>query len=70
MHSNTSCLAASAHTQDIDAFVTGAMETLSSRPESIDEVGEANVKHGELQETKPNVITYPVYSVFLSFEGI
>ncbi|XP_064157010.1 dynein cytoplasmic 2 heavy chain 1 isoform X2 [Anguilla rostrata] len=45
-----------AHTQDIDTFVTGAMETLSTRPESIDEIGEANIKHGELQERKPNVL--------------
>ncbi|KAI1893942.1 hypothetical protein AGOR_G00128840 [Albula goreensis] len=45
-----------AHTQDIDTFVTEAMETLSTRPESIDEIGEANIKHGELQAKKPNIL--------------
>ncbi|KAJ8280434.1 hypothetical protein GJAV_G00054510 [Gymnothorax javanicus] len=45
-----------AHIQDIDTFVAGAMETLSTRPESIDEIGEANIKHGELLERKPSIL--------------
>ena len=43
------------HTQNIEAFVAQAMETLSVRPESIEEIGEANVKHGQLQAKKPEV---------------
>lgn len=39
----------------IDSFVSGAMETLSLRPESIDEIGEANTKHSQLQTQKPEV---------------
>ncbi|KAG7470921.1 hypothetical protein MATL_G00119020 [Megalops atlanticus] len=45
-----------AHTQDIDTFLNQAMETLSTRPESIDEIGEANIKHGELQTKKPDIL--------------
>uniref|UniRef100_A0AAR2JK60 Cytoplasmic dynein 2 heavy chain 1 n=1 Tax=Pygocentrus nattereri TaxID=42514 RepID=A0AAR2JK60_PYGNA len=44
------------HTQAIDSFVTSAMETLSTRPESIDEIGEANGKHSQLQAKKPEVV--------------
>ncbi|XP_028817493.1 cytoplasmic dynein 2 heavy chain 1 isoform X3 [Denticeps clupeoides] len=44
------------HTQDIDTFVSQAMEMLSTRPESIDEIGEANVKHSELQSKKPVIL--------------
>jgi len=43
------------HIQVIDSFVSGAMETLSSRPESIDEIGEADAKHSQLQSQKPEV---------------
>uniref|UniRef100_A0A8C7E017 Dynein cytoplasmic 2 heavy chain 1 n=1 Tax=Oncorhynchus kisutch TaxID=8019 RepID=A0A8C7E017_ONCKI len=44
------------HTLDIDSFVTGAMETLSSRPESIDEIGEANARHSQIQARKPDIL--------------
>ncbi|XP_072546992.1 cytoplasmic dynein 2 heavy chain 1 isoform X2 [Salminus brasiliensis] len=44
------------HIQSIDVFVTGAMETLSTRPESIDEIGDANAKHSQLQAKKPEVV--------------
>uniref|UniRef100_A0A8B9KZF7 Cytoplasmic dynein 2 heavy chain 1 n=1 Tax=Astyanax mexicanus TaxID=7994 RepID=A0A8B9KZF7_ASTMX len=44
------------HIQAIDSFVTGAMETLSTRPESIDEIGDANAKHSQLQAKKPEVV--------------
>lgn len=43
------------HMQDIDSFITQAVETLSVRPESIDEIGEANLKHGQLLGRKPEV---------------
>uniref|UniRef100_W5MJK1 Cytoplasmic dynein 2 heavy chain 1 n=1 Tax=Lepisosteus oculatus TaxID=7918 RepID=W5MJK1_LEPOC len=45
-----------AHAQDIDSFLTEAMEILSTRPESIDEIGEANMKHGELKAKKPEIL--------------
>uniref|UniRef100_A0A673Y6D4 Dynein cytoplasmic 2 heavy chain 1 n=1 Tax=Salmo trutta TaxID=8032 RepID=A0A673Y6D4_SALTR len=44
------------HTLDIDSFVTEAMETLSSRPESIDEIGEANARHSQIQACKPDIL--------------
>ncbi|XP_050986096.1 LOW QUALITY PROTEIN: cytoplasmic dynein 2 heavy chain 1 [Labeo rohita] len=44
------------HIQVIDSFVSGAMEMLSLRPESIDEIGEANVKHSQLQTQKPEIL--------------
>ncbi|XP_052360063.1 cytoplasmic dynein 2 heavy chain 1 isoform X2 [Oncorhynchus keta] len=44
------------HTLDIDSFVTGAMETLSSRPESIDEIGDANARHSQIQARKPDIL--------------
>uniref|UniRef100_A0A9J7YQK8 Cytoplasmic dynein 2 heavy chain 1 n=1 Tax=Cyprinus carpio carpio TaxID=630221 RepID=A0A9J7YQK8_CYPCA len=44
------------HIQVIDSFISGAMETLSLRPESIDEIGEANAKHGQLQTQKPEIL--------------
>ncbi|MGH0159576.1 UNVERIFIED_CONTAM: hypothetical protein FKN15_075087 [Acipenser sinensis] len=45
-----------ANIQDIDTFVTEAMETLSTRPQTVDEIGEANAKHGELQTKKPEIV--------------
>ncbi|XP_062407923.1 dynein cytoplasmic 2 heavy chain 1 [Sardina pilchardus] len=44
------------HTQNIETFVAQAMETLSERPENIEEIGEANIKHGELQAKKPEIL--------------
>ncbi|XP_059389924.1 dynein cytoplasmic 2 heavy chain 1 isoform X4 [Carassius carassius] len=44
------------HIQVIDSFLSSSMETLSSRPESIDEIGEANAKHGQLQTQKPEIL--------------
>ncbi|XP_028975291.2 cytoplasmic dynein 2 heavy chain 1 isoform X3 [Esox lucius] len=44
------------HTQDIDSFVTEAMETLMSRPESIDEIGAANARHSQIQARKPEIL--------------
>ncbi|MFT7803200.1 cytoplasmic dynein 2 heavy chain 1 [Arapaima gigas] len=45
-----------AHMQDIDTFLTQAIETLSTRPESIDEIGEANIQHGKLLAKKPEIL--------------
>lgn len=47
------------HMQNIDTFVAQAMETLSVRPENIEEIGEANVKYGELLAKKPEVLELP-----------
>jgi hypothetical protein len=41
--------------QAIDTFLTSGMEALSTRPQSVEEIGEANVKHNELAEQKPQV---------------
>ncbi|XP_062329494.1 dynein cytoplasmic 2 heavy chain 1 [Osmerus eperlanus] len=44
------------HTQDIDSFVSEAMEALSTRPESIQEIGEANARHSLVQARKPDIL--------------
>uniref|UniRef100_A0A3Q3WZD5 Cytoplasmic dynein 2 heavy chain 1 n=1 Tax=Mola mola TaxID=94237 RepID=A0A3Q3WZD5_MOLML len=36
------------HTQSIDSFVTESMETLSTRPESLEEIGAANSKYNQI----------------------
>ncbi|KAM9321467.1 cytoplasmic dynein 2 heavy chain 1 [Gastrophryne carolinensis] len=48
-----------ANLHEIDSFLTDGMETLSSRPQSIEEIGEANKKYGELQLRKPEIL--PVF---------
>lgn len=45
------------HIQAVDSFVSSGMATLSTRPESIEEIGEANSKHSQLQAQKPEVLT-------------
>ncbi|XP_018422828.1 PREDICTED: cytoplasmic dynein 2 heavy chain 1 [Nanorana parkeri] len=45
-----------AHLHEIDSFVSDGMEILSSRPQSIEEIGEANKKHGELKLKKPEIL--------------
>ncbi|CAB1349241.1 unnamed protein product [Coregonus sp. 'balchen'] len=50
------CISVNCHTLDIDSFVTEAMETLSSRPESIDEIGEANSRHSQIHARKPDIL--------------
>uniref|UniRef100_A0AAY5F0X4 Cytoplasmic dynein 2 heavy chain 1 n=1 Tax=Electrophorus electricus TaxID=8005 RepID=A0AAY5F0X4_ELEEL len=44
------------HIQAIDSFVTSALEMLSIRPESIEEIGDANARHSQLQAKKPEVL--------------
>lgn len=39
----------------IDEFLTNAMETLSKRPQTVEEIGEANGKHQEFSKTKKEV---------------
>ncbi|XP_064610087.1 cytoplasmic dynein 2 heavy chain 1-like isoform X3 [Liolophura sinensis] len=39
----------------IDNFLTSAMETLSQRPQSVEEIGEANAKHAEFTKDKVRV---------------
>ncbi|XP_077154626.1 cytoplasmic dynein 2 heavy chain 1 isoform X5 [Ranitomeya variabilis] len=45
-----------AHLHEIDAFVSDGTEVLSSRPQSVEEIGEANMKHGELKLKKPEIL--------------
>ncbi|XP_075054902.1 cytoplasmic dynein 2 heavy chain 1 [Mixophyes fleayi] len=45
-----------ANLHEIDSFVTDGMEVLSSRPQSVEEIGQANMKHGELKVRKPEVL--------------
>lgn len=39
----------------ITDFLTGAEESLSVKPQSVEEIGEVNRKHGELRAKKPQV---------------
>lgn len=41
----------------IDSFVTEAIETLSQRPQTVEEIGDANAKHQEFTRRKTEVIT-------------
>ncbi|XP_071951365.1 cytoplasmic dynein 2 heavy chain 1-like isoform X2 [Antedon mediterranea] len=41
------------HVTDIDKFVTEAIESLSTRPQTVQEIGQANARHTELVTTKP-----------------
>lgn len=43
------------HTQTIDSFVLESMETLSTRPESMEEIGAANNKYNQILARKPEV---------------
>jgi len=40
---------------DIDSFVTAALETISQRPQTVEEIGEANAKHMEFSKRKKEV---------------
>lgn len=39
----------------IDSFVSNAIETLSSRPQTVEEIGEATAKHSEFSKKKNEV---------------
>lgn len=43
------------HIQTIDNFVTEGMEALSTRPQTVEEIGLANAKHEELSKKMPEV---------------
>ena len=43
------------HIQTIDTFVTEGMEALSTRPQTVEEIGLANAKHEELSKRIPEV---------------
>lgn len=43
------------HTQAIDSFVLESMETLSTRPESMEEIGAANNKYNQILARKSEV---------------
>ena len=40
----------------IDTFLTQSMDTLSQRPQTVEEIGEANAKHAEFSKTKAEVL--------------
>lgn len=43
------------HTQAIETFVTESMEALSTRPESMEEIGAASAKYNQILARKPEV---------------
>lgn len=47
--------AISTEVNSIDGFLKDAMETLSKRPQSVEEIGEANGKHAEFLKKKREV---------------
>ncbi|TKS81144.1 Cytoplasmic dynein 2 heavy chain 1 [Collichthys lucidus] len=44
------------HTQAIDSFVSESMETLSTRPESMEEIGAASGKYSQILARKPEIL--------------
>ena len=50
----------------ITNFLTGAKESLSVKPQSVEEIGEVNQKHAELLAKKPEVCGY--FIMFLKLE--
>ena len=44
--------------QTIDTFLTSATEALSTRPQTVEEIGQANAKHSELSTEKIQVHEY------------
>lgn len=51
----SSSLLLTGHTQAIDSFVSESMEALSTRPESMEEIGAASGKHSQILARKPEV---------------
>ncbi|XP_072467338.1 cytoplasmic dynein 2 heavy chain 1 isoform X1 [Notamacropus eugenii] len=45
-----------AHLHEIDSFVTDAMEVLTVMPQTVDEIGNANLQYSKLQERKPEIL--------------
>ncbi|KAG8523219.1 Cytoplasmic dynein 2 heavy chain 1, partial [Galemys pyrenaicus] len=45
-----------AHLHEIDTFVTEAMEVLAIMPQSVEEIGDANLQYSKLQERKPEIL--------------
>ncbi|KAK2099397.1 Cytoplasmic dynein 2 heavy chain 1 [Saguinus oedipus] len=45
-----------AHLHEIDTFVTEAMEVLTIMPQSVEEIGDANLRYSKLQERKPEIL--------------
>lgn len=48
-------VAYSAHLHEIDTFVTEAMDVLTVMPQSVEEIGDANLQYSRLQQQKPEV---------------
>ncbi|XP_077984893.1 cytoplasmic dynein 2 heavy chain 1-like [Glandiceps talaboti] len=46
----------SSHTTEIEKFVNDGMEALSTRPQTVEEIGLANAKHAELTAKKPEIM--------------
>ena len=51
---------------EIDTFVSSAMDTLSQRPQTVEEIGEANAKHTEFAGTKKNVSLLESAQIYVS----
>ena len=44
----------------IETFLNEAMETLSQRPQTVEEIGDANAKHSEFGKTKKEVSAFMI----------
>lgn len=51
----TLCQGVNGHIQDIDKFVESGMEALSTRPQTVEEIGKVNAQHSELSKQKPTI---------------
>lgn len=46
----------------IEKFTTESSEILSRQPQTVEEIGEANAKHGEIMMTTPQVTCFICYT--------
>ena len=49
----------------IENFLNDAMDTLSQRPQTVEEIGEANAKHSEFGKTKKDVSKIVFWSIHI-----
>ena len=45
--------------QAIDVFLSEARDSLSVRPQTVEEIGQVNIRHAELAKKKPEVCVQP-----------
>ena len=51
---------------EIEGFLNTSMETLSKRPQTVEEIGEANAKHTEFAKKRKEVIRLTLFYITLT----